>query len=112
MAEELSYEDIKEYGHLFTIAPSFVLEMMARKNSNIVLKFKSTIRSFLESLSDEEMIKLDLILTSDVDVLQDLMNEAYAKSGKKRYKILAKPKYKNFIILNLGEIEKLKRDSD
>ena len=40
MAEELSYEDIKEYGHLFTIAPSFVLEMMARKNSNIVLKFK------------------------------------------------------------------------
>ncbi|WP_305514642.1 MULTISPECIES: hypothetical protein [unclassified Methanobrevibacter] len=112
MAEELSYEDIKEYGHLFTIAPSFVLEMMARKNSNIVLKFKSTIRSFLESLSDEEMIKLDLILTSDVDVLQDLMNEAYAKSGKKQYKILANPKYKNFIILNLGEIEKLKRDSD
>jgi hypothetical protein len=35
------------------------------------------------------------------------MNEAYIKTNKKQFKILADPKNKEFIKLNLAELEKL-----
>ena len=47
------------------------------------------------------------ILNSDVDDLQAIMGEAYDKTGKKQYKILANPKYKEFITSNIDEIRKL-----
>ena len=83
MTDKITYDDVIEYTHLFTMVPSFVLEMIDQKN------------------------KLDIILNSDIDELQFVMDEAYRKTGKKQFKILANPKYKDFIQHNLSEIKKL-----
>ena len=107
MGDKISYEDIKEYQNLFKMAPAFFLERMARKNSNVVIKFQSRILSYVENLTDHERSKLQIVLNSDVDDLQGLMNEAFEKSGFKQFKILANPKYREFIELNLNELKKL-----
>ncbi len=105
--DEITYEDIKEYESLFTLAPSFLLERFAKRNSNLVLKFKSTIESHIDNLNDDQKNKLDIILKSDVEDLQSILYDAYMKSNKKQYKILANPKYKDFIEFNLNEIRKM-----
>ena len=104
---KITYDDILEYESLFSLAPSFLLERFAKRNSNLVLKFKSTIESYICNLSDDQNHKLDIILNSDVDYLQSLLHEAYLKNNKKQYEILANPRYKQFIELNLGEIRKM-----
>jgi hypothetical protein len=104
MDDKISYSDLEEHQHLFTLAPSFILERMAKKNSNLVHKFKSAVQSHMNSLTDAQKSKLDIILNSDVEDLQDLLAEAYRKTKIKQYKILANPKYKEFIELNLKEL--------
>ena len=104
---KITYGDVKEYEKLFTKAPAFVLEMMARKNTNLVLKFNSAIKSYMGNLTADQKSKLDLILRSDVDELQSVMAEAYSRTGKKQYKILANPKYKKFIVDNLDGLRKM-----
>nr|WP_295163195.1 hypothetical protein [uncultured Methanobrevibacter sp.] len=105
--EKITYNDVREYEKLFTLAPSFVLERIARKNTNLVLKFEGAIQSYLENLTDNQKNKLGIILSSDVDELQSIMKEAYQRSGKKQYRILANPKYKSFIENNLDGIRKM-----
>lgn len=107
MEERLTYEDVVEYEHFFKLVPPFLLERMAKKNSNLVKKFQSKVEAYLAKLSDNQKRKLDLMLNSDVDDLQVLMGEAYEKSNKKQFKILANPKYKEFIELNIDELRKL-----
>ena len=107
MDEKITYEDVKEYENLFLLAPTFLLERFARKNKNIVSKFKSQVQSHLRNLDENQRKKLDVILASDVSDLQQVMHEAYLKTKIKQYKILANPKYKDFIELNLAEIKKL-----
>ena len=107
MDDKISYEDIKEYQHLFTLAPSFLLERMARKNSNLVNKFGPTINSHLSSLNDAQRKKLEIILNSEIAVLQEVMADAFRKTKIKQFKILANPKYKEFIELNLAELKKM-----
>ena len=105
--EKITYEDVREYEKLFTLAPSFVLERIARKNTNLVLKFEGAIQSYLGNLTDDQKNKLGIILNSDVDELQSIMKEAYRRSGKKQYRILANPKYKGFIEDNLDGIRNM-----
>ncbi len=105
--DEITYKDIEEYDSLFSLAPSFLLERFARKNTNLVLKFHSSIQSHLDKLDETHKKKLDIILDTDVDRLQALLHEAYLKTNKKQYKILANPKYKYFIEFNLNEIRKM-----
>lgn len=105
--EKLTYEDIKAHEKLFTMAPSFILSAMIKRNTNLVEKFKPQIMKFLKNLSQKERGQLDLILKSDVHDLQLLMLDAYKKSKKKQYKILANPKNKNYIKMNLDELKKI-----
>lgn len=107
MEEKLTAEDVLEYQHFFKLVPPFLLERMAKRNSNLVNKFKSKIESHLHKLSNNQKIKLDILLESEVDDLQALLKEAYKKTGKKQLKILANPKYKEFIVLNIAELKKL-----
>lgn len=107
MSEKLSYDDVKQYEHLFSLVPSFMLERMAKKNRNLVDKFKSKIESKINSLSDTQRAKYDIILNSDVEELQAVMAEAYEKTDKKQYKILANPEYRKFIETNIEELKKL-----
>ena len=103
--EKITYDDVVEYKYLFTFAPSFLLERMAKKNSNLVKKFKSSIQSYMDNLTDIQCVKLNVILDSDVSELQAIMQEAYEKTNKKQYRILANPNYSQFIELNLNELK-------
>lgn len=105
--EKLSYKDVQAYEKFFTLIPPFLLERFAKKNTNLVSKFKSKAESYLANLSEGQKNKLDLVLNSDVDELQSIMSEAYSHSRKKQYKILANPKYKQFLEHNIDEIRKL-----
>ncbi|MBQ2665305.1 hypothetical protein [Methanobrevibacter sp.] len=105
--EKITYEDVREYENLFTLAPSFLIERFAKRNSNVVSKFESQIQSHLSNLDENQKNKLDLILKTDIAELQKIMGEAYLKSNIKQYRILSNPKYKEFIEKNLGEIRKL-----
>ena len=107
MRDKITYEDIEMYQQLFTLAPAFLLERMARKNSNLVLKFHSHITKHLEKLSNHEREMLNLILNSDIDDLQQIMEDAYKKSNMKQYKILSDPKYREFVELNINELRKI-----
>ena len=104
---EITYEDVREYEKLFTLAPSFLMQSFARRNSNIVSKFKPQIQSHLAGLNANQKDKLDIILNSDVESLQKIMDEAYRKTHIKQYRILADPKHQEFIKINLDEIRKL-----
>lgn len=105
--EKITYADVKEYEKFFTLIPPFLLERFAKKNTNIVQKFKSKIESFLAKMSDNQKNKLDLVLSSDIDELQSVMADAFSKSNKKQYKILANPKYKQFVEDNLNEVRQM-----
>ena len=107
MRDKITYDDIKKYQNLFTIAPAFLLEMMAKKKSNLILKFNSHVVAHLEKLSDNEKEMLDSILGSDIDDLQKLMAEAYEKSNIKQFKVLSNPKYKEFVELNINALRKI-----
>ena len=107
MEDKITIKDVEEHSHLFSLAPPFLLERMAKRNSNIVSKFQSAIQSHIDSLTDEQRNKLHIILNSGVDELQALMHEAYMKTNKKQYHILANPKHKDFIKKNLDELRKL-----
>ena len=107
MGDGVSYDDVMEYNHLFTMVPPFILKMMINKNSNIVSKYKSKIQYYIDDLDDEQRSKLDIILGSDIDELQLIMDEAYRKTNKLQYKILADPNSKEFIEKNLGELRQM-----
>ena len=48
MSDKITYGDVREYENLFIMAPSFLLERFAKRNSNIVSKFKSQIHINLQ----------------------------------------------------------------
>lgn len=105
--DRISYRDVREYEDLFNLAPAFILEMFARKNTNIVLKFQSQIMEHISNLDEEQKRKLDLILMTDIAELQSIMMETYKKTKMKQYKVLANPKYHEFIEKNFNELRKL-----
>ncbi|WP_296883622.1 hypothetical protein [uncultured Methanobrevibacter sp.] len=107
MDERISVDDVLQYQHLITKAPSFLLGRMAKKKSNLVSKFKSPVQSYLARLNDDQRNKLHIVLNSEVEDLQALMAEAYKKTKIKQYKILSDPKHKEFIEFNLDELRKI-----
>lgn len=105
--KRITYEDVKEYENLFSLIPPLLLKRFARKNTNLVLKFQTQIKKYLSELSDNQKNKLEILLNTEIDELQSLMEEAYQKSNKKQYKIFANPKNRQFIENNLNELHKL-----
>ena len=105
--DKITYDDIKEFENFFTMAPPFILERFAKKKTNFVEKFKPKVQSFIDGLDEEHLKKLDIVLNTDTDELQRVMDDAYKQSGKKQYKILADPKYKEFIEINLNTLSEM-----
>ncbi|MDO5823133.1 hypothetical protein [Methanobrevibacter sp.] len=107
MVEKITCNDVIEYNKLFLLAPPFLLERVAKKNSNLVAKFKSTIQSYIVNLTDDEKNKLNVVLSCEVCDLQEILYETYLKTNIKQYKILSNPNHREFIELNLDELKKL-----
>lgn len=104
---KLGYEDIKQYEFILDKVPSFLLGSMIRKNANLVKKFESIILSKLNSLTSVQEEQLDIVLNLDIDEIQNILKDAYNKSGKKQYKQLSDSKSADFIEKNLLELKKL-----
>ena len=105
--EKITYDDVQEFEKFFKLVPSFLLERYAKKNTNLILKFKSKVQSFIDNLDDVHKNKLNIVLTSDIDELQAVMADAYSRTNIKQYKILANPKYKPFVEENLNEVSEM-----
>lgn len=105
--EKITYEDVKEFENFFTMAPPFILERFAKKKTNFVEKFSSKVQSFIDGLDEEHLKKLNIVLNTDTDELQRVLDDAYKQSGKKQYKILADPKYKEFIEININALREM-----
>lgn len=104
--EKITYEDVEEFEKLFKLVPSFLLERFAKKNTNMVLKFESKVDVFLNNMDEYHKNKFNIVLNTDVDELQAIMKDAHSRTGIKQYKILANPKYKQFLEVNLNELRK------
>ena len=105
--DKITYNDVEEYEKFFSLIPPFLLERFAKKNTNLVLKFKPHVLSLIDGLNENEKVKLDIVLNTDADELQGLMNETYEHDGKKQYKILADPNYKEFVETNINELREM-----
>lgn len=105
--DKITFEDVMQYEELFALAPSFLLERMIRKNSNLVQKFNGPVNSYLNNLTPDERHKLDIILDSDVSELQAIMEESYRRTHKRQFKLLARPNATPFIEKNLDELKKI-----
>lgn len=105
--DEITYADVAEYEHLFTLAPPLILGAMIKTRVNLVNKFKPSIVDYLEKLTPEEKSKLNLILNTDTEKLQRVMFVAYKKTGKKQFYLLANPENREFVEMNINGIKEL-----
>jgi hypothetical protein len=53
------------------------------------------------------MVRVEMVMEMPVDEMQAILKRAYNRTGKKQLKILADPKAKPFIILNMEEGRKI-----
>ncbi|MBE6487018.1 MAG: hypothetical protein E7Z85_09290 [Methanosphaera stadtmanae] len=107
---KITYDDIQKYEFVLTKVPSLLLGTMIRRNANLVSKFESQIVSKLNSLNDVQEKQLEIILNSDVSDIQEILKDAYEKSGKKQYKQLSDPKATKFLENNLSELKKIVKE--
>ena len=107
MDEKITLEDILPYQGYVSKVPAFALKRMAKRKSNLVSKFESQIKSRLGNMSQHQRHRLDVAINSEVSDLQKVMDEAFEKTGKKQFKILADSKNEEFIRKNLDELEKI-----
>ncbi len=110
--DKITYEDIQRYEFLLSKVPPLLLGTMIKRKSNLVSKFESQITSKLGSLNEVQEKQLNIILNSEVSELQELLQDAYEKSGKKQYKQLADPKATEFIEKNLSELKKIVEENE
>ncbi len=105
--DKITYEDIQRYEFVLAKVPSLLLGTMIRRNSNLISKFESQIVPRLKSLNETQRKHMDIVLNSEVSEIQELLREAYEKSGKKQYKQLSEEKAAKFIESNLSELKKI-----
>ena len=106
MVDKITYNDLKEYDFLFTMTPPFN-GYSKKRNTNVVKKFNSTVKSNLDNLNEKQKKQLNIIINTDIEELQEVLEIAYKKTHKKQYKLLSDYKARDFIKLNLDELKKL-----
>jgi hypothetical protein len=109
MGEEIKIteDDVIDALDLFTRVPSIILRRWVSKESNIVKSFHGQLESYKNRLSDQDMVRVEMVMEMPVDEMQAILKRAYNRTGKKQLKILADPKAKPFIILNMEEGRKI-----
>lgn len=103
----ITEKDVIETLDLFTKVPSILLRRWVSKNSNLVKSFQSQMESYKSRLSSREMARAEKVMEMPVEELQEILKKAYFRTGKKQLKILADPKARPFIVLNLQEARKI-----
>lgn len=104
---KVTEKDVIDVMDVFTRVPVVALKMVVSKNLNVVKTFESQIEDYRSQLSSEEIEKIEKVMEMPVPELQEILNNAYAETGKKQLKILADPKAELFIARNLQELKKV-----
>lgn len=91
----------------FTKVPSIILKRMVSNNVNVVKSFAGNIENYKGRLSDDDLLKIEKVLSMPVPELQVLLNNAYKSTHKKQLKILADSDATPFIEKNLNQLEKM-----
>ena len=66
MVDKITYNDLKEYDFLFTMTPSFLMGTVIKRNTNVVKKFNSTVKSNLDNLNEKQKKQLNIIINTDM----------------------------------------------
>jgi hypothetical protein len=103
---EITEKDVIGLMDQFTKIPAILLKGIVTKNANLVKTFEAQIETYKSQLSDEEIAKIKKVTEMPVPELQEILNEAYAETGKEQLKILADPNAEPFITKNLQELKK------
>jgi len=98
---EINKKDIMGVMHVFTRVPPIMLKMVVKGNKNVVRSFESQIKDYYGKLTHEEIVKIEKVMETPVPQLQGILNDVYIETGQ----ILADPKAKDFIKMNLRELE-------
>ncbi len=102
---KISEDDVVGLLDIFTKVPSIILKGIVAGKSNVVKSFEYQILEYKSELSEEEILKIKLVLEMPVSELREILNDSYKKTGKKQLKILSEPKAEPFIEKNLNELE-------
>ena len=73
MNDKLTCDDVLRCEHLASKVPEFLLGRMAKRNSNLILKFESQIKPRIGNLDDNHKHLLNVVLNSDVSELQSVI---------------------------------------
>jgi hypothetical protein len=103
----ITEKDVIDTMDLFTKVPSILLRRWVSKNSNLVKSFHNQMESYKNRLSPRDMARVEKVMEMPVEELQEILKKAYSQTGKKQLKILADPKARPFIVLNLQEARKI-----
>ncbi|MGZ7117914.1 MAG: hypothetical protein ACXVHS_10815 [Methanobacterium sp.] len=87
--------------------PPFLVNSYISKDINAVKEFKDPIKEHTAQLTDKDIFKIRKILEIPVSDLQDLLNELYLITNLEQLRILAEPRARPFIELNLEELKKI-----
>ncbi len=87
--------------------PPFLVNLYVSKNINAIEEFKIPIKEHTTQLTDEDLLKIRKIVEMPAPELQSLLNDIYLITNLEQIKILAEPKAKPLIELNLEELKKI-----
>jgi hypothetical protein len=104
---KITEEDVLGLMDSFTRVPSFILKRMVSKNLNVVKSFESQILEYKSQLTDEELLKIEIVMNMPVPELQEILYNVYESSSKQQLKILADSNAEPFIIKNLVQLKLL-----
>ncbi|GEM_PF-615428 len=107
MIMKITEDDVIESLELFTRVPSFILRRWARGRTNLASRFRSQIIEGYSQLSESDRERVRAVLQMDVSDIQNILEAAHLKTGKRQLGILADPSSRNFIEINLGEIRNI-----
>ncbi|WP_321211581.1 hypothetical protein [Methanothermobacter sp. DP] len=101
---EITEDDVIQSLDIFTAVPVFLLKRWAGRGTNLAAKFRSQIMSQYSDLSMMDRERVKRVLEMDVSEIQEILERAYIRTGKKQLKILADPSSRRFIEVNLREV--------
>lgn len=87
--------------------PPYVVDKYVSLDINAVDEFEDQIKDYKNKLGEEDLLKIKKIIDTPVKELQDVLNELYQETNMEQFKIMADPKAKPLIDLNVRELRRV-----
>lgn len=104
---DIKGEDIAGLLRLLERFPPFVVNSYIETNINVVKEFELPIKEQISKLKNEDLKKINIIMGMPTIKIQELLNDLYLITNLEQFKILAEPRAKPLIELNMIELEKI-----